>query len=371
MRRSFTFLFVLYLTRFFFSSITACFFFFLRNMLQTRTVRFAHPEPPGTKLRLIPFFLPFAGCPGRCVFCDQHAQTGVSGIDPNVALNDLRTRLNVGRAPFGLGFFGGTFTGLSREWQDRFLNVAAGFREQGLFHVRVSTRPDRVDPETLARLRAGGVDMVELGVQSFQTDVLRASGRGYDSETAARACRMVREAGLRLGIQLLPGLPGHDPGRWRKDVDAAIARQPEVVRIYPCVVMAGTELARWHARGEYIPWDLDTAVTECGWATLRFWEAGIRVIRLGLADEAGMRSGLVAGPWHAAFGNMVRSEALCVFLENKLPGMTVRAMSLPQRLEGELWGHKRANAPRLERLGISKQILRAWSDPDIAVDVEV
>lgn len=339
-------------------------------MSKIRVLRFPHPEPPGAKIRLVPFFLPFAGCPGRCVFCDQHAQTGVAGISLDTALVELRARLAAGRAPFGVGFFGGTFTGLDRTWQERFLGVASEARSQGLDHVRVSTRPDRIDPETLRLLRERGVDMVELGVQSFQADVLRASGRGYTPEVAATACRMVHEAGLRLGIQLLPGLPGHDPTLWRDDVDLAIAQRPEVVRVYPCVVMAGTELARWHARGEYAPWPLDMAVRECGWAVLRFWEAGIRVIRVGLADEVGLRSGMVAGPWHPAFGNMARSEAMCCFLENKLAGLTVRAMCVPRRLGGDLWGLGRANAPRLERLGITKRILRAWPDRDIAVDVE-
>lgn len=336
----------------------------------SRVLRFVHPEPFRPQVLLLPFFLPFAGCPGRCVFCDQHAQTGVGDVDPATALDALRARLAEAPAPFGVGFFGGTFTGLEQAWQERFLDAAAAFRVQGLNHVRISTRPDRIDPDTLRCLRERGVDLVELGIQTFDPDVLRASGRSYDGRRAMDACRMVRDAGLELGIQLLPGLPGHDAARWRQDVRAAIALRPAVVRIYPCVVMAGTELARMHARGDYAPWDLDVAVREAGWALLRFWEAGIRVIRLGLASEVGMRAGLVAGPWHPAFGNMVRSEALCVFLEETLTGMPVRGFFVPQRLQGELWGHKRANAPRLERLGINKQISRPWSDPALGVVVE-
>jgi histone acetyltransferase (RNA polymerase elongator complex component) len=339
-------------------------------MSTSRVLRFAHPEPPRSSILLLPFFLPFAGCPGRCVFCDQHAQTGVEKLDLNAALDALRVRLTEAPAPFGVGFFGGTFTGLEWAWQDRFLDAAAAFRAQGLHHVRVSTRPDRIDPDTLRRLRERGVDLVELGIQTFDSDVLRASGRGYDGRLAMDACRMARDADLDLGIQLLPGLPGHDPARWRRDVNAAIALRPAVVRIYPCVVMAGTELARMHARGDYEPWALDVAVREAGWAVSRFWEAGIRVIRLGLAGEAGMRAGLVAGPWHPAFGNMVRSEALCVFLEETLAGMPVRGFFMPRRLQGELWGHKRANAPRLERLGITNQTLRLWSEPVLGAAVE-
>ena len=184
-------------------------------------------------------------------------------MDLEQALRELGERLSRTEGAYGLGFFGGTFTGLGPEWQDRFLEVAGSFRDAaGLVHLRVSTRPDRIDPSTLARLRGSGVSMVELGVQTFNSRVLERSGRGYDAALAARACDMVREARLELGIQLLPGLPGHEPGHWREDVRQTLALAPDVVRIYPCVVMGGTGLADMHARGEYQPWPLETAVTE-------------------------------------------------------------------------------------------------------------
>lgn len=355
---------------FFFFKHNSLFFFFLMNIHSGGIARFPYLEPPRDNLRLIPFFLPFAGCPRRCVFCDQHAQTGVARVDLDVAVADLRARLKAARIPFGLGFFGGTFTGVAREWQLRFLGVAADFRTRGLRHVRISTRPDRLDPETADWLQAHGVDMVELGVQTFQPDVLRVSGRGHGPEVSDRACRLIHEAGIDLGIQLLPGLPGHDARMWREDVHATIARKPAVVRIYPCVVMAETALARMHSLGEYTPWPLDLTVREVGWAVRRFWAAGIRVIRLGVANEAEMRAKLVAGPWHPAFGSMVRSEVLCRFLEDLLVGRRLRVLYLPERLQGEVWGHGRANASRLGRLGISKETLRTWSASDIGVDME-
>lgn len=342
-------------------------------MAKIRTLRFSYPSPSGERERLIPCFLPFAGCPGRCVFCDQQAQTGcgAGGLEP--ALQELDQRLRLERGPFGLAFFGGTFTGLPVAWQERFLETADRFRgAQGLTHLRLSTRPDRIDGATLARLRGHDVSMIELGVQSFDDRVLERSGRGYDGETAAGACAMVREAGFDLGVQLLPGLPGHGPGQWREDVARTLDLRPRAVRIYPCVVMDGTELAAMHARGEYEPWSLETAVRECGHALARFREAGIRVIRIGLAGEADMLARLVAGPWHPAFGNMVRSLALRLFLEQRLRaagGRLVRIF-LPARLSGELWGHGRANAPALEAMGIVKDRVEFWTEQDIAVELE-
>ena len=228
-------------------------------MTKIRSLRFPLPEPRQKGPVLLPVFLPFAGCPGRCVFCDQGAQTGTRVADLELAYADLGERLSRVRGPFALGFFGGTFTGLSPWWQERFLVLAGKYRRpDGLVHLRVSTRPDRIDRTVLECLSHGGVSMVELGVQTFDTGVLAASMRGYDGQTAELACAMVREAGLELGIQLLPGLPGHTPGMWREDVGQTLALRPEVVRIYPCVVMAGTGLADLYARGEYQPWTLDS-----------------------------------------------------------------------------------------------------------------
>lgn len=342
-------------------------------MTKILSVRFSPPEPPRSKRRLLPVFLPFAGCPGRCVFCDQHAQTGLEGLSLEKTLVELRGRLDGEKGPYALGFFGGTFTGLDTVWQDRFLDLASEFAgPETLAHVRISTRPDRIDPETLARLRAKGVDMVEIGVQSFASEVLEASGRGYDAQVAAEACAMVREAGLELGVQLLPGLPGHDARLWREDVRRTLALAPDVVRIYPCVVVGGTGLAEMYRRGEYAPWSLDTAVDECGRALLEFWKKGVRVIRLGLAGEQGLLERLLAGPWHPAFGNMVRSKALGLFLEERLSGQPgrVKRIFLPARCGGELWGHGRAGAPALARLGIVRENVNFWSEPDIVVELE-
>jgi histone acetyltransferase (RNA polymerase elongator complex component) len=336
--------------------------------------RFPHPEPVQKRLKLLPVFLPFAGCPSRCVFCDQHAQTGLAGLRLEDALEALRDRLTrEDGGAFGLGFFGGTFTGLSLAWQDRFLELASRFAGSGgLVHLRVSTRPDRVDADSLRRLRGSGVSMIELGVQSFSSSVLAASGRGYDGTVAAGACKMVREAGLELGIQLLPGLPGHDAPLWREDVRRTLALAPDVVRIYPCVVVRGTGLADLYARGEYAPWPLGTAVQESGRAVLDFWQAGVRVIRLGLAGEPGLLERLLAGPWHPAFGNMARSLALRLFLEERLSGLAGRVTKifLPSRCGGELWGHGRENAEALARLGMVRENVHFWSESDIAVELE-
>jgi hypothetical protein len=145
-----------------------------------------------------------------------------------------------------------------------------------------------------------------------------------------------------------------------------------MVRIYPCVVIRGTPLAAMYSRGEYMPWPLPLAVEETGWATLQFWKAEIQVIRLGLAPQQDMLDKLEAGPWHPAFGNMARSAALLRFLEERLAGCAdqIRSIRIPHALSGELWGHGRANAQALARIGITPERVRFWSEAKIGVELE-
>lgn len=335
------------------------------------TLTIAHPEPIRESFRLIPVFLPFAGCRTRCIFCDQHAQTGQKNHDFGQIAEELEQRLDEESPPFGIGFYGGTFTGLSGSWQERFLKIAARQRKRGrLMHVRASTRPDTCTPEWLGHLQSLGLDMLELGVQSFDRPVLEKSRRGYDCRIATEACKMVRDAGMALGIQLLPGLPGHTGIQWREDVARSLALEPEVVRMYPCLVMSGTELARMFERGEFVPWDLATTVLELSWATLRFWQQGIRVIRMGVPSDA--QASIVAGPWHPSFGNMVRSLVLLRLLEDQLHvhAGRIRRVVLPRRLSGELWGAGRVNAAALAALGITRETVVFDERSDIFVELE-
>lgn len=332
------------------------------------------PKRQKRKNSLFPVFIPFAGCPHRCVFCSQNAQTGQESRPLSEVLQqldaDLAKARKAGRGPYELGFFGGTFTALPDPWPERFLAAAARHREAGaVCGVRCSTRPDAVSSESLARLKELGLDMVELGIQSFDDDALRRSGRGYDGKTASDACDIVRRSGLGLGIQLMPGLPGDRPGVFRNDVEIALRLAPDCVRLYPCVVMEGTPLAETWRRGEYRPWRLPRAVEELAEALNRFREAEIPVIRMGLAPEAEMNTSLLDGPWHPAFGQSVKALALYRHLKphlQKHPGPV--ALAVPRRLQGEFLGHGNELLPEYETLGLSRHALRFEEREDFLLE---
>lgn len=328
-------------------------------------ISFTHPEPTPSSIAVWPVFLPFAGCPYRCVFCAQDKQTGrgESGLEPifKETERDLDAALTEGRGPYELAFYGGTFTALPKEWQERFLALAMRFRERGLVtRVRCSTRPDCVDKAGLGKLRELGLDLVELGIQSFDDGALRAASRGYDGRTARQACGLVRESGLGLGIQLLPGLPGDDQGLFQADVHIGAAFGPETARLYPCLVIRDTVLAKLWEQGEYTPWPLARAREELAKALPVLWEKGVRVIRLGLAPEGTLADNILAGPWHPALGQSVRGLALLEIVRQQVEtlGGPVANFEVPRRYQGELFGHGSELADEYAALGIDKSRIR-------------
>ncbi|MFW6216500.1 MAG: radical SAM protein, partial [Desulfohalobiaceae bacterium] len=184
-------------------------------------IRFPAPNPDRPKQRIWPVFLPFWGCRQRCIYCAQELQTGKTRQSLKQHWLTLRTELTqawqAGKPPLQLGFYGGTFTALPQGWQLKFLDLAREFKEKGLItRIRCSTRPDRISLQWLYELRRRGLDMLELGVQSFSTQVLSISSRGYTQSLAEQACAWVKKSGLQLGIQLMPGLPGHNLPLWKK-----------------------------------------------------------------------------------------------------------------------------------------------------------
>ncbi len=293
---------------------------------------------------IVPIFIPHAGCPHRCVFCNQHVATEESEpispeeVRPYVAsyINNVRNAKSRAQAmpisprarrsegspnvlsgehevtrPPELAFYGGTFTNLSMDLQERYLSAAADLKEDGLVSgIRLSTRPDALDRERLALLRRHNVGTVELGAQSLDDEVLALTERGHTAADTIRAARAIKREGMLLGVQLMPGLPGSTLDREVAGARRVAEMEPALVRLYPTVVLHGTRLAEWFRQGRYSPLSLEDAVAWCTRILEIFEQARIRVVRIGLQSTSLLdgAEGVVAGPYHPALGALVRSR---------------------------------------------------------------
>ncbi|HTY23988.1 MAG TPA: radical SAM protein [Desulfomonilaceae bacterium] len=268
--------------------------------------------------RIYPVFLAHAGCPFQCVYCNQWAVTSASSHAapaPNIVsqfLEQFTPLLEAARdkhVPGELAFYGGTFTALPSEVIEEILETVTPWIHAGVFSgVRFSTRPDGISEEICSLLTTYPIETVELGVQSLVDEVLIQSRRGYSVESVERAAKLVRALGWRLGFQLMVGLPGDSPVRFLDSIGRTVQLRPDFVRIYPTVVLTGTLLAEWHRQGSYSPLSLEEALALCVPAYEAFFQAQIPIVRLGLHPDPELQKAgtIIAGPFHPAFGYLVR-----------------------------------------------------------------
>lgn len=315
------------------------------------------------KQMTIPIFIPHLGCGHSCTFCNQRTISGVEKehIWSSSQIKEHIDTWLVHASQFNrieIGFFGGSFTGISEQLQEQYLEIAQEYLDQGKIDgIRLSTRPDYLGAKVIDRLKAYKVSMVEIGVQSYSDEVLLAAKRGHDSKCVEEAIARLKEAKIEFGIQLMIGLPGDTHESWRQTIMKVISDQPSCVRIYPTLVLAGTELANQYESGCYEAISLETAVQYGAEAYLAFNEANISVIRMGLQASDGLSSegNVIAGPHHDAFRSLVETEIYKNIikrdLESRLDANRYNVRVNPKHVSF-FSGYKRSNLIWLETQGI-------------------
>lgn len=262
---------------------------------------------------IIPIFIPHYGCQNQCVFCNQHKITGMqTNVNAEVINKTITQHLSLinKERHIEVAFYGGSFTALNIKKQIELLTPAYHFlKDDRIDAIRVSTRPDCINKEVVDNLLNYGVSTIELGVQSLDDQVLAVSQRGHDRESVFAAIRCIRQTKLKLGIQLMPGLPKDSLLRIMQTVSQTIKIKPDFVRIYPTLVLVNTSLATLFYEKKYTPLSLDTAVKYCASMKLLFERNHIPVIRVGLQATEALDSNevVIAGPYHPSFGEIVDS----------------------------------------------------------------
>ncbi len=261
------------------------------------------------KHKNIAIFVPHAGCPHRCSFCDQRTITAQENL-PHAA--DVERVCAQAFAEIGdlseteIAFFGGSFTAIPRSYMLELLESAKPFAQK-CKGVRISTRPDCIDSEILAVLREYHVSVIELGAQSLDDTVLRLNERGHTAEDVRRASRRIRENGFELGLQIMPGLYGASKESDFCTCDAVCEIAPDTVRIYPVVILKGTQLGELFQSGEYQPRPFDDMAAETAAMMERFMDRGIRIIKVGLHASEFVQDKAIGGYYHPAFRELCES----------------------------------------------------------------
>ena len=297
-------------------------------------------------MKIIPVFLPYAGCKHRCVFCDQLGATGVSKRPTPGDIEKLVREYLKTASEYELAFYGGTFTALSEDLQESYLNVIKPYLGKFIKRVRISTRPDEIDEEEAAFLRERGVSVVEIGAQSMFDDVLEKSARGHTAKDVMRAVRILKSMNFTVGVHLMAGLPGSSFYKDVRSAEIVADMGVELARVHPTLVFRGTELERMMESGSYKPLDIEEGVIRTAEMVMALEAGGVKVIRIGLYVPPSLVSNVVAGPYHPSFGELVRCEI--VFRISSELG--IDEIEYDERHESWIRGH--GNAIRLKALGI-------------------
>lgn len=312
---------------------------------------------------IIPIFVPHLGCPNDCTFCNQRK---ISGKSTDVTAKDVRKTIDFYLKNFKdkskyveVAFFGGSFTGIDRKIQTELLETVYTYiKKKKVNSIRVSTRPDYITRDVLKLLKKYKVKTIELGVQSTNDYILKKSKRGHTFEDVKKASKLIRLYGFRLGHQMMVGLPDSTETDEINTAKDLIKLKPKLIRIYPVLVIKGTQLAKDYWNGEYVPLTLEQAVERCKQITYMFRKHHINVIRIGLqnTDEISephkKGSEVVAGPFHPAFRQLVEGAMWYDTIAERIREINVKVKKIELYVNpidaNNAIGHKRQNIDRLK-----------------------
>ena len=312
---------------------------------------------------VIPIFVPHLGCPNDCIFCNQKSISGqmkqVTEEEVEKTIEDFLKSFKEKGLYTEIAFFGGSFTGIDVETQEKLLKVAYKYvQSKKVNGIRVSTRPDYIDKEKLKLLKKYGVKTVELGVQSANDYILKIAKRGHTFEDVKKASKLIKRYGFKLGHQMMIGLP---ESTWIDEANTAKALaklRPKMVRLYPVLVIKNTELEREFAKGEYHPITLDQAVERCKELYYFFEKKKITVIRMGLqntdiiSNPENLNSEVAAGPYHEAFGQLVEDSIWYDKIVTAIKKINTKVIEVEIEVNPEninnIVGHKKENIQKLK-----------------------
>lgn len=251
--------------------------------------------PTGPGPRHVYVHVPF--CTRRCSYCDfaiTVRRTVPTATYVSAAAAESRRRLDGGRLSADTVYLGGgTPSKLGPHGLASLFEALAGtgLRPGPGAEVTLEVNPEDVTRHTAEAWTDAGVTRLSIGVQSLDPAVLAWMHRTHTAEQAESAVRDARGAGVtNLSIDLIYALPARLERDWTRDLDRALALEPEHISVYGLTVEPRTPLGRWTARGTESPASDDAAAAEFTEAHDRLTAAGFEHYEVSNYARPGYRS---------------------------------------------------------------------------------
>lgn len=240
-------------------------------------------------------------CPhGKCIYCpggiDNNSPQAYTGHEPaalrgrsnnydayDQVFNRLKQLETIGHdtSKVDLIIMGGTFTARDRSYQESFIKgcldamnkkISPTLQESILENetsnrrcigLTVETKPDWFLENEIDASLSYGTTKVELGIQNLSESILRLNGRGHGLAEIIKSTQLSRDAGMKIVYHLMPGMYGSSFEDDVKSFDLMIndpAYRPDMLKIYPTLVVKGTTIYKLWKQGKYVPMDTGKAV---------------------------------------------------------------------------------------------------------------
>ena len=242
-------------------------------------------------------------CPGNCVYCpgqdsqpDQKVAQSYTGREPAAmrsihnkydSYEQVQSRIKdleaIGHIvdKIDLVCMGGTFLSSPIDYQEDFIRGAyegvverraanleeikriAESSKRRLIGLTIETRPDYCTEPYVDMMLNYGTTRVEIGIQTVLDEIYKKVNRGHTSQDSINAIRIAKDAGLKINTHIMPNLPGSDYSKDLEMFEHLFSSQdyrPDMLKIYPCLVIKGTKLYDWWKAGEFTPYSLNELI---------------------------------------------------------------------------------------------------------------
>ena len=242
-------------------------------------------------------------CPGKCVYCpgqdsqpNQKVAQSYTGHEPAAMRSihnnydpyeQVQSRIRdleaIGHIvdKIDLVCMGGTILSTPIEYQEEFIKGAyegviggkavsldeakklAENSKRRLIGLTIETRPDYCTEPYVDMMLNYGATRVEIGIQTVLDDVYKKVNRGHTTQDSIDAIRIAKDAGLKINAHMMPNLPGSNYSKDLEMFDVLFSSpdyRPDMLKIYPCVVIKGTVLYDWWKEGKFAPYSLDELI---------------------------------------------------------------------------------------------------------------
>lgn len=258
-------------------------------------------------------------------------------------------------------YYAGSLTNIDKSEYENFLKEAnERMKTKRLEKLHVSVVPTLISKEFLAMLKKYNVITVELEVKIANDFILKKYKAGFVCDDIKRASKLIKRNRMNLGYQLMVGFPDSTKIDEQDSAKQLIKFKPSLVRIYPMLVIEGTELAEEYKNNEYQPLTLAQAIDRCKELIYIFNKKKIKAITIGNVNENNIKKEekaeikVIAGPTHKAFAQLVEDSIWYDSIVGKIKKFNSKAKEVKIEVHpsnvNNVVGYERQNAKKISEV---------------------